>query len=137
MDSWASPGGEGPVRGGGEVSRSPGTQTLGLQASDCAPRTRISTTAKCEGMRLLLHFPWVPLAAEWRRELRECREATGVHQERDVQAWSRAVDRAGGGGAKMNPGGGMREGVLCVCVRVFNGKGGIGVGAGFMVGPKT
>lgn len=43
----------------------------------------------------------------------------------------------GGGGAEMNPGGGMREGVLCVCVRVFNGKGGIGVGAGFVVGPKT
>lgn len=56
-----------------------------------------------------------------------------------MQAWSRAVDRAGWGGvgAEMNPGGGMREGVLCVCVRVFNGKGGIGVGAGFLVGPKT
>ena len=63
----------------------------------------------------MLHFPRVPLAAEWRRGLRKCRagfcsppgERRAGLEPSGGQSW---------GGPEMNPGGGMWEGVLCVCV---------------------
>lgn len=69
------------------------------QASDCAPWTRISTTVKCEGMRLLLHFPWVLrlLSGERGAEGMQSRLLEST-QERDVQAWrpSGGQSRVGG-----------------------------------------
>ena len=43
-----------------------------------------------------MHFPRVPLPAEWKRDCRgrvNAAEATAVHQERGVGAWGRGTDR--------------------------------------------
>ena len=71
---------------------------------------------KCEGMRLLLHLPRVPLGGRWvekgaegmrSRLLQSTRRETCVL---GAEPWTEL------GGAKVNPGGGIWEGVLCVCM---------------------
>ena len=117
------------------VSRSQGTQTLGRQTSDCAPWTLTSTTVSVKGCDCCCTFQgslWV--AAGWRRGLRECRaDYCSPPGERRVHLELSRGQSWGGQGESWR----WVMGGCVVCVRVFNGKGGIGAEAAFVVGPKT